>query len=37
MRGQGVYVAPSIAGMIAGATMEEGRSDRDIDPEAVAR
>jgi glycine oxidase len=37
VRGEGVYVAPSAWGVIAGATMEEGRSDRDIDPEAVAR
>ena len=37
VRGEGVYVAPSAGGVIAGATMEEGRSDRDIDPEAVAR
>jgi glycine oxidase len=36
VRGEGVYVAPSAGGAIAGATMEEGRSDRDIDPEAVA-
>jgi glycine oxidase len=35
--GGGVYVAPSILGAVVGATMEEGRSDRDIDPEAVAR
>lgn len=37
VRGEGVYVAPSAGGFIAGATMEEGRSDRDIDPDAVAR
>ena len=37
VRGEGVYVAPSAGGVIAGATMEEGRSDRDIDPDAVAR
>jgi glycine oxidase len=37
VRGDGVYVAPSASGAVAGATMEEGRSDRDIDPEAVAR
>lgn len=37
VRGEGVYVAPSAAGLIVGATMEEGRSDRDIDFEAVAR
>jgi glycine oxidase len=37
VRGEGVYVAPSAGGVIAGATMEEGRSDREIDPDAVAR
>jgi len=37
VRGEGVYVAPSVAGAVVGATMEEGRSDRDIDPDAVAR
>jgi glycine oxidase len=37
VRGEGVYVAPSTAGAVAGATMEEGRSDRDIDPDAVAK
>ncbi len=37
VRGQGVYAAPSAQGMIVGATMEEGRLDRAIDPEAVAR
>lgn len=37
MRGEGVYVAPSSEGLIAGATMEEGRSDREIDAEAVER
>ena len=37
VRGEGVYLAPSAGGVIAGATMEEGRSDRDIDPQAVAR
>jgi glycine oxidase len=37
VRGEGVYVVPSALGAVAGATMEEGRSDRDIDPDAVAR
>ncbi|HEY4029322.1 MAG TPA: FAD-dependent oxidoreductase [Caulobacteraceae bacterium] len=37
VRGEGVYVAPSASGAVAGATMEEGRADRDIDPEAVAK
>ncbi|MGZ3368374.1 MAG: NAD(P)/FAD-dependent oxidoreductase [Caulobacteraceae bacterium] len=37
VRGEGVYVAPSALGAVAGATMEEGRWDRDIDPAAVAR
>lgn len=37
VRGEGVYVAPSVLGAVAGATMEEGRADREIDAEAVAR
>jgi glycine oxidase len=37
VRGEGIYVAPSATGMIAGATMEEGRADRVIEAEAVAR
>jgi glycine oxidase len=37
VRGQGIYVAPSAAGSIAGATMEEGRADREIEAEAVER
>ena len=37
VRGEGVYVVPSAGGVIAGATMEEGRSDRVIDTAAVAR
>jgi glycine oxidase len=37
VRGEGVYVAPSALGAVAGATMEEGRADLDIDPDAVAR
>jgi glycine oxidase len=36
-RGEGIYVAPSPAGLIAGATMEEGRADRGVDDEAVER
>ena len=36
-RAPGVYVAPSSAGALAGATMQEGLADRRIDPEAVAR
>ena len=35
LRGEGVYVAPSAEGLVAGATMEEGRDDRVIDPAAV--
>jgi glycine oxidase len=37
VRGGGLYVAPALGGMIAGATMEAGLSDRSIAPEAVAR
>ena len=37
VRGGGLYVAPAPGGMIAGATMEAGLSDRSISPEAVAR
>ena len=37
VRAPGVYVAPSRAGAVVGATMQAGRSDRDIEPEAVAR
>jgi glycine oxidase len=37
VRGEGIYVAPSAGGVIAGATMEEGRADRSVDDEAVAR
>jgi glycine oxidase len=37
VRGQGVYAAPSPHGLIVGATMEEGLSDRTIDPDAVAQ
>jgi glycine oxidase len=36
-RGEGIYVAPSADGAVAGATMEEGRSDRVVDAEAVER
>jgi glycine oxidase len=37
VRGAGVYVAPALGGMVAGATMEPGVADRTINPEAVAR
>ena len=37
VRGGGVYVAPALGGMVAGATMEAGLSDRSISPEAVER
>jgi glycine oxidase len=37
VRGGGLYVAPVLGGMIAGATMEAGLSDRSIVPAAVAR
>jgi glycine oxidase len=37
VRGEGVYVAPSAEGAVVGATMEEGRADREIDPDVVAR
>lgn len=36
-RGEGIYVVPAAGGAIAGATMEEGRADRAIEAEAVAR
>jgi glycine oxidase len=36
-RGEGIYVAPSADGLIAGATMEEGRTDRVVDEEAIER
>ena len=35
VRGEGIYLAPAPGGVVAGATMEEGRDDRTIDPEAV--
>jgi glycine oxidase len=37
VRADGVYIAPGSEGVIVGATMEEGRSDLAVDPEAVAR
>jgi glycine oxidase len=37
VRGQGIYIAPGAAGMMVGATMEPGRSDLVIDPDAVER
>ena len=37
VRAPGVYVAPSPAGAVVGATMQEGLSDRRIEPDAVAR
>lgn len=37
VRGEGVYITPGAGGMIVGATMEEGRSDLQIDAEVVAR
>lgn len=36
-RGEGIYVAPSSGGLVAGATMEEGRDDRVVDADAVER
>jgi glycine oxidase len=35
VRGEGIYLAPASGGVVAGATMEEGRSDRTVDAEAV--
>jgi glycine oxidase len=37
VRANGVYIAPSCDGVVVGATMEEGRSDLTVDPQAVAR
>ncbi|MDB5459839.1 MAG: D-amino acid oxidase family protein, partial [Caulobacteraceae bacterium] len=37
VRGPGAYVAPGANGLVVGATMEQGRSDLAIDPEAVAQ
>ncbi len=37
VRGDGIYVAPRASGPIAGATMEAGRRDLEVDPLAVAR
>jgi glycine oxidase len=36
VRGEGIYIAPSADGAVAGATMEEGLSDRRVDAEAVS-
>jgi glycine oxidase len=36
VRAPGVYVAPSRGGAVVGATMQVGRRDREIEPEAVA-
>jgi glycine oxidase len=37
VRADGVYIAPGPHGVVVGATMEEGRSDLTVDPQAVAR
>ena len=37
VRGPSGYIVPSVAGMMVGATMEPGRVDLVIDPDAVAR
>lgn len=37
VRAEGVYVAPSAGGPAVGATMEPGRGDRTVEPEAVER
>jgi glycine oxidase len=37
VRAPDVYLAPSASGVMAGATMQAGRGDRDIEPEAVGR
>jgi glycine oxidase len=36
VRAPGVYVAPSTGGAVVGATMQAGRTDRTIEPDAVA-
>jgi glycine oxidase len=36
VRGQGVYLCPSQAGLVVGATMEEGRSDLAVDSRVAA-
>lgn len=36
VRTQGAYAAPGGGGMVVGATMEHGRADTEIDPQAVA-
>ncbi|MDG2522865.1 FAD-dependent oxidoreductase [Caulobacter segnis] len=35
LRGEGIYICPSPDGLIVGATMEQGRADRDVDPEVI--
>ncbi|MET0337154.1 MAG: FAD-dependent oxidoreductase [Caulobacter sp.] len=35
LRGEGIYVCPSPEGVIVGATMELGRSDRAVDPQVI--
>jgi len=37
VRGQGIYAAPDVHGMILGATMEPGLADRVVDPGQVER
>lgn len=37
VRAEGIYIAPSPQGALAGATMEAGVSDRRIDPQVVAK
>jgi glycine oxidase len=37
LRAPGIYLAPGPSGVSAGATMEPGRSDRRVDPEAIRR
>ncbi|WP_269716752.1 NAD(P)/FAD-dependent oxidoreductase [Caulobacter sp. NIBR2454] len=36
VRGDGVYICPTPAGVLVGATMEVGLSDRRVDPEIIA-
>lgn len=37
LRGAGIYLVPSTAGVVAGATMEFGRDDVEVDRDAVAQ
>jgi glycine oxidase len=37
VRGEGVYVVPDAGGVVVGATMEAGRRDLNVDPEATGR